>query len=154
MEKNVDPSACFRINAPKVVHDIIDGEAVLVHLGSGSYYSTDRVGADVWSFLEKGASLGQIVDEVSKRYEGSREDITQGVATLLVELQKEELILPAAAVKPQESFNAAASAQGIEKTSFQPPRLQKYTDMEDLLLLDPIHDVDETGWPNVPLDEN
>jgi hypothetical protein len=22
-----------------------------------------------------------------------------------------------------------------------------YTDMEELLLLDPIHDVDETGWP-------
>jgi hypothetical protein len=26
--------------------------------------------------------------------------------------------------------------------------LHKYTDMEELLLLDPIHDVDETGWPN------
>jgi hypothetical protein len=137
-----------------VVHDIIDGEAVLVHLGSGSYYSIDRVGADVWSSLEKGASLGQIVDEVLRRYEGSREDITQGVATLLVELQKEELILPAAAEKPQESPSTAASAQEIEKASFQPPRLQKYTDMEDLLLLDPIHDVDETGWPNVPLDKN
>jgi hypothetical protein len=25
--------------------------------------------------------------------------------------------------------------------------LQKYTDMADLLLLDPIHEVDEQGWP-------
>jgi hypothetical protein len=27
------------------------------------------------------------------------------------------------------------------------PLLRKYTDMRDLLLLDPIHDVDEQGWP-------
>jgi hypothetical protein len=28
--------------------------------------------------------------------------------------------------------------------------LQKFTDMQDLLLLDPIHEVDESGWPRVP----
>ena len=28
------------------------------------------------------------------------------------------------------------------------PRLDKYTDMQELLLLDPIHEVDERGWPN------
>jgi hypothetical protein len=26
--------------------------------------------------------------------------------------------------------------------------LHRYTDMQDLIVLDPIHDVDETGWPN------
>lgn len=31
---------------------------------------------------------------------------------------------------------------------FPAPRLERYTDMQDLLLLDPIHDVDERGWPN------
>jgi hypothetical protein len=25
--------------------------------------------------------------------------------------------------------------------------LERYTDMQELLLLDPIHDVDQTGWP-------
>lgn len=28
--------------------------------------------------------------------------------------------------------------------------LRAYADMEDLLLLDPIHEVHETGWPNQP----
>ena len=27
------------------------------------------------------------------------------------------------------------------------PKLATYSDLQDLLLLDPIHDVDETGWP-------
>jgi hypothetical protein len=31
--------------------------------------------------------------------------------------------------------------------SWEAPKLTVYEDMQDLLLLDPIHDVDETGWP-------
>jgi hypothetical protein len=30
---------------------------------------------------------------------------------------------------------------------FTPPALTKFTDMQDLLLLDPIHDVGSGGWP-------
>jgi hypothetical protein len=37
---------------------------------------------------------------------------------------------------------------------FEAPVLQKYTDMQDLLLLDPIHDTDETGWPNIRIEKN
>ena len=29
----------------------------------------------------------------------------------------------------------------------KPPVLNKYTDMQDLLLIDPIHDVEAHGWP-------
>jgi hypothetical protein len=29
-----------------------------------------------------------------------------------------------------------------------PPVLERYTDMQELLFLDPIHDVDESGWPH------
>ena len=29
------------------------------------------------------------------------------------------------------------------------PALERFTDMEDLLLLDPVHDVEEMGWPHV-----
>ena len=37
----------------------------------------------------------------------------------------------------------------IEKPIFQAPSLQKYTDMEEMLALDPIHEVDEEmGWPS------
>ena len=31
---------------------------------------------------------------------------------------------------------------------FVPPTLEKYTDMQDLVLLDPVHEVDERGWPH------
>ncbi len=43
------------------------------------------------------------------------------------------------------SGNAVSTDES--KTPFQIPVLDVYSDMQDLLLLDPIHDVDETGWP-------
>jgi hypothetical protein len=35
----------------------------------------------------------------------------------------------------------------IGTAEFHAPVLQVYSDMQDLLLLDPIHEVDATGWP-------
>jgi hypothetical protein len=37
-----------------------------------------------------------------------------------------------------------------EPSGFEPPVLEKFTDMQDLILLDPVHEVDERGWPHVP----
>jgi hypothetical protein len=36
----------------------------------------------------------------------------------------------------------------ISGCEFVTPCLQKYTDMEELLLIDPIHEIDEVGWPS------
>jgi hypothetical protein len=37
---------------------------------------------------------------------------------------------------------------GAAAQPYQEPKLGKYTDMQELLLLDPVHEVDEAGWPN------
>ena len=42
----------------------------------------------------------------------------------------------------------------INKIPFEEPKLEKYSDMEDLLLLDPIHDVEDEGWPKANVPEN
>jgi hypothetical protein len=39
-----------------------------------------------------------------------------------------------------------------ERKEFEAPVLHKYIDMKDLLLLDPIHETDETGWPSASSD--
>lgn len=147
---------CFRVNAPDVVHEIIEGEAVIVNLAKGSYYSLDKIGAEIWDLIVNGLTVDQIVDAIAFRYKGNRDPIQEGVHQLLERLQQEQLI--AAHQGPQESVvdsastTAGSSPQG--DILFEKPKLNKYTDMEDLLLLDPIHDVDETGWPNVNPKQN
>lgn len=143
-------SEILKINSPKVVHEIIDGEVVIVHLVKGHYYSLVKTGADIWSGIERGISRELILEEMVSRYDGDPADIANAVNNMIEQLQEEELI---AVAQTEESATAAAGATEAkanpEKLSFEPPKLDKYTDMEDLLLLDPIHEVDETGWPNV-----
>jgi DNA-binding NarL/FixJ family response regulator len=139
----------YRVNSPNVIHEIIDGEAVLVNMENGSYYSIDSVGAVVWDYIEKGLSNRQIVQAISNQYAGNQEEISTGIEKLIDDLKTERLIVPG---EPSSEHNHAAAINqaipAVPKPEFVPPVLNKYTDMEDLLLLDPIHDVDETGWPN------
>ena len=37
---------------------------------------------------------------------------------------------------------------------WSPPSIAVFSDMQDLFLLDPIHDVDEAGWPSRPAEGN
>jgi len=140
----------YRINSPKVIHETIDGETVMVNLDSGNYYSLDGVGAEVWALIERGVPEGEIVEDIVHRYAGDRNDMVKAVHRFMDELQREGLI----SVFESEEFKDARAgekigAQSAEETLiFETPVLHSYTDMQDVLLLDPIHDVDETGWPS------
>lgn len=144
-------STSFRINSPKVVRETIDGEVVIVNLDKGHYYSLVKAGADIWDGIERGISRDNLIEEIAQQYDGSRADIENAVNNFIERLQQEELIVfdKIDASKSTNSSNEQTKTNASkEKVRFEPPTLVKYTDMEDLLTLDPIHDVDETGWPN------
>jgi hypothetical protein len=137
----------FRVNTPTVTHETIDGEAVIINLDSGNYYSLVEVGSFIWSLVEKEASAGEVQHLVLQTYQGDATDIDRGVQELLAELQQENLIVPVKGAGALDLTEAPSSNNNPEKPSFNPPLLHKYSDMQELLLLDPIHDVDDAGWP-------
>lgn len=133
-----------------VTHEIIDGEAVIINLDTGNYYSLVETGSFIWSLVDKGASTSDVQSLVQQTYQGDAADIDRGVQELLGQLQQENLIVPvdvAPAVDLTELQQILPASNGDAKPSFNPPLLNKYSDMQELLLLDPIHDVDEAGWP-------
>ena len=136
----------FRVNTPTVTHETIDGEAVIINLDSGNYYSLMQVGSFIWGLVEKGASASEVQNLVLQSYQGNATDIDRGVQELLAQLQQENLIVPVEGAEALDLTETLPS-NNHEKQSFEPPLLQKYSDMQELLLLDPIHDVDEAGWP-------
>src|SRR5581483_1255762 len=83
----------YRVNGPHVIHEVIEGEAILVNLETGSYYSTDQAGALVWDLIEKGAPESQILAFVAREYLGDPDAIRQGVRALLTRLEEEGLIV-------------------------------------------------------------
>lgn len=145
----------FRVNSPKVVHETIDGEVVIVNLDRGDYYSLVKAGADIWEGLTKGMARADILAEMVDRYDTDRENIETAIDELIEKLQWEELIVidqTDEAIPANTTENSSSPKTHPEKLSFDPPTLQKYTDMEELLALDPIHEVDEMGWPNAKQD--
>jgi hypothetical protein len=152
-------TVAFKINTPKVVHEIIDGEVVVINLDTGLYYSLTKVGADIWSQIDAGQSQPAICATMVDQYEGPQETISLALDSFIQDLQREELIVLQSAEVPQSSPGFSDLKSDLktvqnggspgEKLPFEAPKVERYTDMQDLLLLDPIHEVDETGWPSI-----
>lgn len=136
----------FAINNPHVVAETIDGETILIHLGTGTYYSLDGVAAEVWELLVGGARESEALREIEDRYE-SAEGIEPSVSALVEELLGEGLLIESPVSSgPFES----PMREPRRDVAFVAPVLHKYTDMQEFMLVDPIHDVDaEAGWPHV-----
>jgi hypothetical protein len=128
----------YRINSPAVIHETIDDEVVIINLDKGHYYSLDGCGARIWKGLVAGAPLAAI----QSGFEGEAALVESGVSALAAELEHEGLIVAADADAP------AGEPETEPSLAFEPVTLQRYSDMEELLLLDPIHEVDQQGWPH------
>jgi hypothetical protein len=137
----------FRVNTPTVTHETIDGEAVIINLDSGNYYSLVEAGSLIWALVDRGASASEVQEVLQQNYQGDATDIDRGVQELLAQLQQESLIVPVDGPAAADLAGILPSTNGHEKPSFNAPSLNKFSDMQELLLLDPIHDVDEAGWP-------
>ena len=135
------PRPDLAIDGRRVVHETIDGEVILIQLETGYYYSLDGVGAEVWTRLVAGVDANAIATELSAAHGA---DAQAAVFGLLRDLHAEQLIVAEAdAVRALAESALAGDTAGLPA-----PVLQKYTDMEDFMLVDPVHDVDERGWPN------
>lgn len=140
----------FRVNTPTVSHETIDGEAVIINLDTGNYYSLTNAGSAIWNLIVACQSLNDICRSVSEAYDGDLNEIQTGVHELLSQLQAENLIVAMDSSNGLQGVPAESAGGKTEKILFQSPVLQKYTDMQELLLLDPVHDVDDMGWPRKP----
>lgn len=117
----------YRVNAPNVIYEVLDGESVVLHLERGIYYSFSGSGEIVWQMVVHGYSK----EEMSTA-------LGDAVIPFLTELCDEHLICEAADVIRDGD---------VAVTCFEQPKLNIFSDMQELLLLDPIHDVDQKGWP-------
>ena len=145
--------ARYRINSPNVVAETLDREATIVDLEKGVYYALNEPGSLIWDEVIGGATQTDVADAVARTYEVDGKEAERVVGALIDQLAKAGLIVengdassngvPASAGEPAPSPNGGRS-------TYVEPKLSTYTDMQELLLLDPIHEVDDSGWPSRP----
>lgn len=123
----------YRLNEPAVVADIIDGEAVIMNLERGNYYSLDRSGAAVWRLIVTGFSAAEIAAAAAARYGLSGAELTPDIVRLMAKLAEEQLIVAIG----DAAIDRKIAADAFPAAVYAPPALAVYSDMKDLLALDP-----------------
>lgn len=137
----------YRVNRPDVIDEHFDQEYVLVNLRTGTYYSLNRTAAVIWDDLIQNHSRAAILARLEQFYRADSDTLAADLDTLLQEMLQEQLILPQSQPSTTDSPATESQAPAPDPGEYLPPLIEKYTDMQALLLLDPIHQVDESGWP-------
>lgn len=133
------------VTNPQAMHETIDGETIVIDLSTGTYYSLRGSGPTIWNAVASGASREAIIDDLEKAYEASPGEIEQATDAFLSELEAELLIAQGNGAGPV----ARSTPTPVDTRSpFEQPKLEKYEDMQDIILLDPVHMVDDQGWPH------
>ncbi len=78
--------------ATDVIFEVLEGEAVLLHVGDGTYYRLNRTGTRVWQLLEQGTSRDQIVRTIAAEFDAPETAIAGDVKALLQDLEQHGLI--------------------------------------------------------------
>lgn len=133
----------FVLNKPFVVAERLDGEVIAISNQSGKYFSLGNTSADIWFLLQNAIPRKTWLQILASNYENVPESAEQEIQSFLSQILEEGLIKPEELSSKDEIDLPKDSARG----QWIKPTLIVFDDLQDLLLVDPIHDTSEAGWP-------
>lgn len=133
----------YQVVSKKIIHEMIDNEVIIVNLENGHYYSVTNSGGLIWQMIVAGYSIDKIVHQLKSHFNLEDGLAEADLRAFLDSLVKENLIIEDAGSGEETNKPEVDLPPG----DYEKPELEVYTDIEELLLLDPIHEVDEAGWP-------
>jgi hypothetical protein len=137
----------YKINDDKVISETLEGETIIINLDTGNYYSTNITAAIIWNQIQSDNSIQKILQYFINHYDENKDIIEKSITEIIDLLLKDNLILES---ESNISENATEKTDDISKEPFITPKIEKYEDMKEMLLADPVHDVDKNdGWPKL-----
>jgi len=137
----------FHIDRARIQFERFEDETVMINVVNGLYYNLSHSGSEVLRLIDSGCPVGMLVATLlgdSEEATGNSSDIIRFIEDLIREGILVEGNPHAEAGRPIDIRTPVFSTS----KEFQPPLLEKFSEVSDLLLIDPIHMVDQTvGWP-------
>lgn len=124
---------------PRLAADVFDGEYIIANLDTGLYYSIQGIAVSLVAALPFETPQPHI-NLLADAFPLNATSIHDELNDIFQELVKEEIIKEGHLTSNPVATSCSPPDQYI------PSRFNRYADMQDLLLLDPIHEVDEEGW--------
>jgi hypothetical protein len=131
----LEQSSRLEPSGEEIAAKVIEGEAIIINLATGMYFSLDGVGALVWESLTDGHSVEEAIVVVTRRYQVQADQAATDVTRLANQFVTEGLMR-----RRSDQSGSTVNQSGGAANAPQPyaaPRLNKYADMADLLALDP-----------------
>jgi len=132
-------NSSYKINAPDCICEEVEGDLIVINLLSGRYYNMRGASVIAWNAIIAGVAPSQLIkaSDLTAEQLIAFEHYT-GV------LVKEELIV----TTEQESTKVDVLPLIIHDEA-SPFQVDIFSDMEEMLRLDPIHEADANlGWPH------
>lgn len=130
----------WRVKTEDVNFERLDDEVVAIHLPSGMYFSMENAAVEVWAAIEARADFDRLAAHLVETFEVPQEQAETELSGFIDRLLEENLIEETAAA-PAPTF---APAKRLPYTGLQ---LEKFSDLQYLLMIDPVHEVKKEGWP-------
>jgi hypothetical protein len=132
----------FAINE-KIVAEEFDNEIVLIDVEKGLYFSLQGAAVDLWRAFATERAVGEVLGAFTAQVAGSDQTVLQET---IGKMQENGLL-----TKTADQKSASAPPISFLSLSFVAPVLEVYSDLAELIAIDPVHEVDATsGWPLRP----
>jgi hypothetical protein len=134
----------FRVASKNIYSRQFDDEVLIIDTLSGMYFSLRGTAVDIWSMVEQALSFNAMLATLQSRYDAPSDVLLSAIRQTLESLVSYQLIYELQAGASDPCIRPTVNAH---REVFAEPLIESFTDMHNLLLLDPIHEVSEEGWP-------
>ena len=131
----------YQISYPNVVAESFGSETVIVNLAKGTYFSLDEVASILWTAVTGRAPISKIRKAIRSNYPQDEDTAASDFDDFLETLLKHELVETTDVTSGDFVLNFPAAL-------YSKPVITVHSDLQDILLLDPVHDINEEGWPS------
>jgi hypothetical protein len=126
-----------------ILSDVFGEEVVLVNLDSGMYYSLRGSATQIWIRLFNQYSLIEILADLIQIYQVTENQLITDINLFVTQLLELKIIKTATDAERKEIDFISKDVL----IDYSTPVVEIFSDMQEILLLDPVHDVDKSGWP-------
>lgn len=127
-----------------VTAERLDGEVIAVHLGTGRYYSMSGPAADVWWLMDQAIPREQWPAILAGSFGA---DVPEADVSTFVEACVTASLVADGPTRVEGG--PTALPDDYARGSWTAPVLEEFDDLQDLILVDPVHDTSALGWPYV-----
>jgi hypothetical protein len=133
----------YRFNDDSFASESFEDEIVVLNLDDGIYYAFRGAAVVAWPYIVAGHSEPVMAGALASRYGVGADVLALDLKEFVERLLNEKILLSAPETASQIDPPKGGCSPAYEGFGFE-----RHADLEDLLTLDPIHDVDpDKGWP-------